>query len=302
MVFEAIVTEAPPVAPLATGSGEIDLRAEYAQSEVQAILDELERDLVGMQPVKTAIREIAAFLLIDRTRRKLGMTSEAPGLHMSFTGKPGTGKTTVALRMAGILHRLGYIQKGHMIAASRTDLTGGRTGQVIDKAVGGVLFIDEAYYLQQGAGERDQTSEVIETLLQAMENRRGEFVVIVAGYKDRMARFFDANPGLASRIDNHIAFPDYTDEELFAIGQLMLTRQQYRLSAKAEEAFVRYIERCTRLTYFANARSVRNAIDEFRKRQANRLFAKMGEPLDADDLMTIEAEDILASRIFKAYL
>ncbi|UFP92596.1 AAA family ATPase [Gloeobacter morelensis] len=285
------------------GAGEaVDLQAEYARSAVQAILDELERDLVGMQPVKTAIREIAAFLLIDRTRRKLGMTSEAPGLHMSFTGKPGTGKTTVALRMASILHRLGYIQKGHMIAASRTDLTGGRTGQVIDKAVGGVLFIDEAYYLHQAAGERDQTSEVIETLLQAMENRRGEFVVIVAGYKDRMARFFDANPGLASRIDNHVAFPDYTDEELFAIGALMLARQQYRLGAAAEEAFRRYIERCTRLTYFANARSIRNAIDEFRKRQANRLFARMGEPLAVVDLMTIEAADILASRIFKAYL
>ncbi len=284
----------------------VDLDVEFRASNIQEVLDKLERELIGLKPVKTRIRETAALLLVDRLRRKLGLSSAAPTLHMSFTGNPGTGKTTVALRMAEILHRLGYVREGHLVSVTRDDLVGQyightapKTKEVIKKAMGGVLFIDEAYYLYKPENERDYGAESIEILLQVMENQRDDLVVILAGYKDRMEHFFASNPGISSRIAHHIDFPDYTPEELYAIAELMLENMHYRLSSQAAAVLRDYIERRRVQPHFANARSVRNALDRARLRQANRLFERRRGPLTRDDLMRIEAEDILASRVFQ---
>ena len=284
----------------------VDLAAAYAQSNIAELLDELDRDLIGLTPVKTRIREIAALLLVERARRDLGLATSAPSLHMSFTGNPGTGKTTVAMKMAAILHRLGYVRKGHLIAVTRDDLVGQyightapKTKEILKRAMGGVLFIDEAYYLYRPENERDYGQEAIEILLQVMENQRDDLVVILAGYKDRMDQFFQSNPGMSSRIAHHIDFPDYSADELMSIAKLMLTGEQYRMSAEAEQALAEYIVLRMSQPHFANARSVRNALDRARLRQANRLFAERDRPLTRRDLMTIEASEIRASRVFK---
>jgi probable Rubsico expression protein CbbX len=283
----------------------IDLEALSKEAGLPALLAELDTSLVGLAPVKTRIREIAALLVVDRARRQVGLVASAPSLHMSFTGNPGTGKTTVALRMAEILHRLGYCRKGHLVAVTRDDLVGQfightapKTKEVLKRAMGGVLFIDEAYYLYRPENERDYGMEAIEILLQVMENQRDDLVVIVAGYKDRMDTFFKANPGLSSRIAHHIDFPDYAPDELLSIADLMLGGMQYRLSPGAREALVEYIERRRTRPHFANARSIRNALDRARLRQANRLFASRGGPVAPEALMTIEAGDLRASRVF----
>ncbi len=282
----------------------VDMEAVIQETQILEVLQKLDQDLVGLKSVKTRIREIAALLLIDRMRRNFGMTARPPSLHMSFTGPPGTGKTTVALRMATILHRLSYVRKGHLVAVTRDDLVGQyightapKTKEVLKRAMGGVLFIDEAYYLYRQENERDYGQEAIEILLQVMENQRDDLVVILAGYKERMETFFQSNPGISSRIAHHLDFPDYTLEELLAIAQLMLAEQMYRFSPEALEAFAAYLERRMHQPRFSNARSVRNAIDRARLRQANRIFAKGGR-VSKLDLMTIEAEDILASRVF----
>ena len=282
-----------------------DLEAVFRDSHVGDVLDELDRELVGLTPVKSRIRDIAALLLIERLRSNLGLTTGAPSLHMSFTGNPGTGKTTVALRMAQILHRLGYVRKGHLVAVTRDDLVGQyightapKTREVLKRAMGGVLFIDEAYYLYRPENERDYGQEAIEILLQVMENQREDLVVILAGYKDRMDTFFRSNPGLSSRVAHHLDFPDYTSPELLAIARLMLGGMQYRFSPEADRAFRDYIERRKAQPHFANARSVRNALDRSRLRQASRLFARRGGPISREDLVTLEAADILASRVF----
>ena len=276
-----------------------------AQSQVEDVLAELDRDLVGLAPVKARIRDIAALLVIDKLRANLGLTSQAPPLHMSFTGNPGTGKTTVAMRMATILHRLGYVRKGHLVAVTRDDLVGQyightapKTKEVLKKAMGGVLFIDEAYYLYRPENERDYGQEAIEILLQVMENQRDDLVVILAGYKDRMDTFFQSNPGMSSRIAHHLDFPDYSAGELMQIAQQMLGAQNYRFGDGAQDAFARYLDRRIAQPHFANARSVRNALDRARLRQASRLFADRDRQLTADDLTTLAAEDILASRVF----
>jgi probable Rubsico expression protein CbbX len=294
-------TESP--APAAGES--VDLQAEMDSSNVDEVLEKLDRELVGLKPVKTRIREIAALLLVDRLRAKFALTAQTPTLHMSFTGNPGTGKTTVASRMARILHRLDYVRTGHLVSVTRDDLVGQyightapKTRDVIKKAMGGVLFIDEAYYLYKPENERDYGQESIEILLQVMENDRDDLVVILAGYKDRMERFFASNPGMRSRIAHHIDFPDYSAEELVVIARLMLAEQNYRFSADAEKAFAQYVALRMRLEHFSNARSVRNALDRARLRQANRLVAGRRARLTRVDLMTIEAEDILASRVF----
>ena len=283
----------------------VDLAANYAESGVAEVLDQLDRELIGLTPVKTRIREIAALLLVDQARQQLELASTAPSLHMSFTGNPGTGKTTVAQRMSQILHRLGYLRKGHVVTATRDDLVGQyvghtapKTKEMLKRAQGGVLFIDEAYYLYKPDNERDYGAEAIEILLQEMENRRTEVVVIFAGYRDRMDSFYSSNPGLSSRVAHHLDFPDYSNADLMAIAGLLLDAQQYRFSAEAEQAFAEYVTLRRQLPFFANARSIRNAIDRARLRQANRLFARMAEALTKDDLITIEAPDIRASRVF----
>jgi probable Rubsico expression protein CbbX len=283
----------------------VNLQEEYAKTEIAKILNLLNEELVGLAPVKARIREIAALLLIDKLRRNLGITSANPGLHMSFTGSPGTGKTTVGLKMADILFQLGYIQKGHLLTVTRDDLVGQyightapKTKEVLKKAMGGVLFIDEAYYLYKPDNERDYGSEAIEILLQVMENQRDELVVILAGYKQPMDKFYESNPGLSSRIANHIDFPDYSVEELLKIAKLMLEDQQYQLTPDAEVALRSYITKRKERPLFANARSVKNALDRARMRQANRIFDSRGQILTKKELVNLEAADILQSTIF----
>ncbi len=284
---------------------EPSLEAELAESQVAEVLDELDAELVGLAPVKSRIRDICALLLVDRLRSRLNLNTGAPSLHMSFTGNPGTGKTTVALRMADILHRLGYVRKGHLVAVTRDDLVGQyightapKTREILKRAMGGVLFIDEAYYLYRPQNERDYGQEAIEMLLQQMEDHRDDLVVILAGYKDRMEQFYRSNPGLSSRIAHHIDFPNYTSAELLAIGQLMLKQMQYTLSREAAAVLREYIELRQTQPNFSNARSIRNALDRARLRQATRLLAQRDKPLSARELMIIEAQDIRASRVF----
>jgi probable Rubsico expression protein CbbX len=282
----------------------IDLRALYAESNVDALLRELDAELVGLAPVKQRIREIASFLLVTRARERLGFSSGTPTLHMAFTGNPGTGKTTVALRMAGILHRLGYLRKGHLVCVTRDDLVGQyightapKTKEVLKRAMGGVLFIDEAYYLHRPENERDYGQEAIEILLQVMENQRDDLTVILAGYPERMTTFFESNPGFRSRIAHHIDFPDYGDTELLAIFDKLAADAQYRLSTSAREAVAEYIALRRAQPSFSNARSLRNAFDRARLRQAMRLVKHQGE-ITGEALMTLEAPDIRASRVF----
>jgi probable Rubsico expression protein CbbX len=272
--------------------------------DIEGVLAQLDADLVALEPVKTRIREIAALLVIDRLRREQGLACARPSLHMSFTGNPGTGKTTVALRMAEILHRLGYIEKPKVVSVTRDDLVGQyvghtapKTREVLKRARGGVLFIDEAYYLYRPENERDYGQEAIEILLQVMEAERDDLVVVLAGYRDRMETFFASNPGMGSRVAHHIHFPDFDVGELIAIADLMLDQQGYELTADAREAFGAYVERRVRRARFAHGRSIRNAIERARMRQASRLYDRR-EALERRDLVTIEAADILASSVF----
>lgn len=283
----------------------IDLDAAYRESNVQQLLDELDRELIGLTPVKTRIREIASLLLVARLREQMGLSTEPPTLHMSFTGQPGAGKTSVAMRMAKILHHLGYVRKGHMVVATRDDLVGQyvghtapKTKEMLKKATGGVLFIDEAYYLYRPENERDYGQEAIEMLLQAMENQRGDLVVILAGYKDRMATFFQANPGFHSRIAHHIDFPDYTLEELMQIAEMMVFQQNYAFDAASRQAFHEYLALRMMQPHFSNARSVRNALDRIKLRQANRLV-RAGGAVSKAELMRIDAADVRQSRVFQ---
>ena len=296
----AAVPPAAPDAPPPRTVGEV-----LRDSQVEAVFGELERDLVGLAPVKQRIRDIAALLVIDRLRLAHGLQAQSPSLHMSFTGNPGTGKTTVALRMAQILHRLGYVRKGHLVAVTRDDLVGQyightapKTKEVLKKAMGGVLFIDEAYYLYRPENERDYGQEAIEILLQVMENQRDDLVVILAGYKDRMDTFFKSNPGMSSRIAHHLDFPDYAGDELLQIGERMLDGLHYRFGPGAREVFAEYLGLRLKQPHFANARSVRNALDRARLRQASRLFAERDRALTKDDLSTIDVADLRASRVF----
>nr|YP_009122233.1 cfxQ-like protein [Vertebrata lanosa]AJH65991.1 cfxQ-like protein [Vertebrata lanosa] len=283
----------------------LNLKEEYDNTKIQEIIDELEQELIGLKPVKTRIREIAALLLIDRLRNRLHLVSGSPGLHMSFTGSPGTGKTTVAMKMADILHRLKYIRKGHLLTVTRDDLVGQyightapKTKEVLKQAMGGVLFIDEAYYLYKPDNERDYGAEAIEILLQVMENQRDDIVVIFAGYKDKMDKFYESNPGLSSRVTNHVDFPNYTAKELLQIAKLMLEEQQYKFADDADQVLLEYADRRMKQPHFANARSMRNAIDRSRMRQANRIFSSGDKILTKADLTTIQSEDILKSRLF----
>ena len=285
--------------------GTVDLLEARQLSGVDDVLDALDRELVGLVPVKTRIREIAALLLVDAQRARFGLVAARPNLHMCFTGGPGTGKTTVALRMAELLKRLGYSRRGHLVAVTREELVGQyvghtapKTKEVLKRAMGGVLFIDEAYYLYRAENERDYGQEAIEILLQVMENQREDLVVILAGYKDRMDTFFQSNPGMSSRIAHHIDFPDYSLDELVSIGDLMVAEAGYRLSPAAEATFRDYLARRRAQPRFSNARSVRNALERARLRHAGRVLA--GEPtaVTKDDLMRLEPEDFLLSRVF----
>jgi probable Rubsico expression protein CbbX len=282
----------------------VDIDAAYGASNVQPLLDDLERELVGLRPVKTRIREIASLLLVARLREEMGLTTERPTLHMSFTGRPGTGKTTVAMRMAKILHNLGYVRKGHLVVATRDDLVGQyvghtapKTKEVVKRAMGGVLFIDEAYYLYRPENERDYGQEAIEMLLTVMENQRDDLVVVLAGYRDRMDTFFQSNPGFHSRVAHHIDFPDYSLDELVRIAELMVEQQQYKFDDGSRSAFREYLELRLAQPHFANARSVRNAIDRAKLRQANRILVQGGR-VPRDELARIDESDVRQSSVF----
>jgi probable Rubsico expression protein CbbX len=288
----------------AAQTSSINLKEAFKSSGVAEILETLDRELIGLAPVKQRIRETAALLLVERKRKDLGLAHDTPTLHMSFTGNPGTGKTTVANRMAGLLHNLGYVRKGHLVSVTRDDLVGQyightapKTKEILKKAMGGVLFIDEAYYLYKPDNERDYGQEAIEILLQVMENQRDDLVVILAGYGDRMQKFYESNPGFRSRVAHHIDFPDYSDAELLHIAEMMLEQQNYKFSPKARDAMGQYINRRRTQPHFANARSIRNALDRSRLRHANRLLEMDGE-VSADLLSIIEESDIRASRVF----
>jgi probable Rubsico expression protein CbbX len=288
----------------AVSDGQADVQMVVRQARVHEVLEQLDRDLVALEPVKRRVREIAALLAIDRLREEMGLSSQRPTLHMSLTGSPGTGKTTVALRMADVLHRLGYIDKGHLISVTRDDLVGQyvghtapKTKDVVKRALGGILFIDEAYYLHRPENERDYGQEAIEVLLQVMESERRNLVVVMAGYKEPMEEFFQANPGMGSRVAHHITFPDYNGGELMQIAGLMVGQQGYTLSEDAAEAFREYIERRLQRPRFAHGRSIRNAIERARMRQATRLFDSNAK-LTKTDLVTLEADDILQSSVF----
>ncbi len=283
-----------------------NLQKAFEASGVKEVLDELDRDLIGLKPVKTRIRETASLLLVNKAREEMELTRVQPSLHMSFTGNPGTGKTTVAMRMAKLLHRLGYVRKGHLVMVTRDDLVGQyightapKTKEILKKAMGGVLFIDEAYYLYRPENERDYGQEVIEILLQVMEDQRDDLVVILAGYADKMDKFFRSNPGFRSRVAHHIDFPDYSDEELYEIALKMLAEQNYSLSKNAEGILKEYIAKRRKQPHFANARSIRNGLDRTILRQANRLFKKGDVDLTAKELSEIDYEDIAASRVFQ---
>lgn len=296
------------VTDMPADSASVDLQQILRDADIQSVIAQLDEELVGLAPVKARIREIAAFLVVSRARASLGLEAAAPSLHMCFTGNPGTGKTTVALRMAEIVHRLGYVRKAHVVSVTRDDLVGQyvghtapKTKEVLKKAMGGVLFIDEAYYLYRPENERDYGQEAIEILLQVMENHRDDLVVILAGYKDRMETFFQSNPGMSSRIAHHIDFPDYSEAELSEIATRMVGAMNYRLDDEAQQAMDDYIALRRAQPHFANARSIRNALDRARLRQANRLFlrAMQGQPgVSAAELSTLTAEDIRASRVF----
>ncbi|MCE5190245.1 MAG: CbbX protein [Actinomycetia bacterium] len=284
----------------------IDLSREFEEAGIGEVLDSLDRDLVGLVPVKRRVREIAALLLVERVRQREGLAAEPPSLHMSFTGNPGTGKTTVAMRMAEMLHRLGYVRKGHVVAVTRDDLVGQyightapKTKEVLKRAMGGVLFIDEAYYLFRPENEKDYGQEAIEILLQVMENQRDDLVVILAGYPDRMQRFFESNPGMASRIAHHVEFPDYTNDELMQIADSMLKSWNYHFDNEARAAFAEYLSIRRGRPNFANARSVRNSLDRMRLRQALRLFESRDQALTTDDLAIIREPEVRASRLFE---
>ena len=294
------VLEAAPI----PDDGLVDISAAHRESNLEQVLDDLDRELVGLRPVKSYIRQIASLLLVARLREKIGLATDRPTLHMCFTGHPGTGKTTVAMRMATLLHNLGYVRRGHLVVATRDDLVGQyvghtapKTKEILKKAMGGVLFIDEAYYLYRPENERDYGQEAIEMLLQVMESQREDLVVILAGYQDRMETFFQYNPGFRSRIAHHINFPDYAMEELATIGESMLSQQNYTFDAGSRAAFVEYLELRRKQPHFANARSVRNAIDRIKLRQANRLIAQGGS-IAREELVRIDEVDIRQSRVF----
>jgi probable Rubsico expression protein CbbX len=283
----------------------VELGAQQQALRISEMLDRLDREFVGLAPVKDRVREIAALLLIDRLRQRYGLSSSRPSLHMCFTGSPGTGKTTVAMRMGEMLTELGYLRKGQLVSVTRDDLVGQyvghtapKTKEVLKRAMGGVLLIDEAYYLYRPENERDYGQESIEILLQFMEAHREDLVVILAGYSDRMDVFFRSNPGMASRIAHHIDFPDFSLDELMQIAELMLEREQYQLTQPAQIAFREYVARRMTQPRFANARSIRNAIDRLRLRQARRLVAA-GGPIVRDDLIRISDADVRASRVFR---
>ncbi|ABI63038.1 CBBX protein [Granulibacter bethesdensis] len=280
----------------------IDLQKELESAGVREVLEALDHEMIGLAPVKSRLREICALLLVDNVRRRHGLMSEAPSLNMAFTGNPGTGKTTVAARMAGVLYRLGFTSRDRLVSVTPDDLlsdtigqTAQRTKDAIARASGGVLLIDQAHFLLRGDNGFGQ--EALEILLQVMERPEADVVFILTGYTREMQHLYSSMAGIRSRIAHHIEFPDYNEEELLDIAEAMLMRQNYRFSDSGREAMIRFIAQRRTEPFFGNGRTIRNALDIARLRQANRLVAIGGQVTPAQ-LQTLEAPDVLGERLF----
>jgi len=262
------------------------------KSGVAAILDKLDYDLIGLTAVKARVRQIASLLVVDKMRLRLGLETSMPSLHMCFTGAPGTGKTTVALRMGQVLQKMGYCRRGHVVVATRDDLVGQyvghtapKTKEMIKKAMGGILFVDEAYYLYNAENERDYGMESIEIILSVMEENKEDLIVVVAGYKDLMEEFFSFSPGFYGRIGNHIDFPHYEIPELIEISRVMCRDNDYILTDEATMALCEYLAKRMTLPFFSNARTVRNVLDLAKMKQGVRVMQEKLGP-SSDGLIT----------------
>jgi stage V sporulation protein K len=267
---------------------------------IQEILGELD-SLIGLREIKKLIREIYAYVEIQKRRQREKLLSEPQVWHMIFKGNPGTGKTTVARIIGRLFKEMGVLPKGHLVEVERADLVGeyiGHTAQKtreqLKRALGGVLFIDEAYSLARG-GNRDFGKEAIDVLVKGMEDNKDNLVLILAGYREEMDWFIETNPGLRSRFPIHLSFPDYSTEELLAIADLMLAKRQYVLSPAAREELRLVLEKeAASHRHNGNARLVRNFIEKSIRQQALRLLDK--REVTRQDLMTISREDILMSK------
>jgi probable Rubsico expression protein CbbX len=288
---------------IVTNSEYIDIKDCYIQTGIEDILSTMDKELVGLKNVKNRVKEISSVLLFDRIREIKELSSLNSSLHMAFTGRPGTGKTSVAAKIALVLRSLGYLTKGHITNVTREDLVGQyvghtapKTREQLQQAQGGILFIDEAHHLYKPDNERDYGSEAIELLLQVMENQRDDLILIFAGGKANIDKFFNSNPGISSRIGNHVDFKDYDVADLTDITKFLLHNDnRFKFTDEALEILVFYIGQLISFPAFANARTVKVFLNQLLAYQAVRvenLLLKNGN-LNYDDFVTITKDDFI---------
>lgn len=279
----------------------IDIRDCYNQTGIEKVLGTLDAELVGLENVKGRVREISSVLLFDRIREIQELPTLNSSLHMAFTGRPGTGKTSVAAKIALVLRNLGYLTIGHITNVTREDLVGQyvghtapKTREQLQKARGGILFIDEAHHLYKPDNERDYGAEAIELLLQVMENQRDDLIFIFAGGKDKIDSFFNSNPGISSRIGNHVDFLDYEVDELVQISQFLLHNEnRYQFTSEAIEILKYYIAQLVKFPAFANVRTIKiflNQLLSYQSIRVEKTLTEKGE-LRYDSLIKIEKND-----------
>jgi probable Rubsico expression protein CbbX len=279
----------------------IDIKDCYNQTGIEEILQTLDEELIGLKNVKNRVREICSVLLFDRIREIQELSRLNSSLHMSFTGRPGTGKTSVAAKIALVLRNLGYLSKGHITNVTREDLVGQyvghtapKTKEQLQKAQGGILFIDEAHHLYKPDNERDYGAEAIELLLQVMENQRDDLIMIFGGKKEKLEIFFNSNPGISSRIGNHIDFPDYNLNDLKDITKFLLHNQnRYKFTDETLTLLGFYIDQLIAFPAFANVRTIKVFLNQLFAYQAVRVeneLLKNGK-IQYDSLITIKKED-----------
>ena len=284
-----------------TQSDSIDIKECYKQTGISDILNTLDQELVGLKTVKNRVREISSVLLFDRIREIQELPVLNSSLHMAFTGRTGTGKTSVATKIALVLRSLGYLTKGHLTNVTREDLVGQyvghtapKTREQLQKAKGGILFIDEAYQLYKPDNERDYGAEAIELLLQVMENQRDDLIIIFAGAKDKLEKFFNSNPGVSSRIGNHINFNDYTTSELVEITKFLLHNDnRYKFNDETIKILEFYLDQFTKFPAFSNVRTIKVFLNQLFSYQSIRIentLINTGK-LDYESLVTIKKED-----------
>jgi probable Rubsico expression protein CbbX len=279
----------------------IDIRDCYVQTGIEDILHSLDKELVGLKSVKNRMREISSVLLFDRIREIQELPVLNSSLHMAFTGRPGTGKTSVAGKIALVLRNLGYLTKGHITNVTREDLVGQyvghtapKTREQLQKARGGILFIDEAHHLYKPDNERDYGAEAIELLLQVMENQRDDLIIIFGGTKNKLEGFFNSNPGVSSRIGNHVDFPDYNVSELTEITEFVLNNEnRYKFKSDTLEVLIFYLTQLVKFPAFANVRTVKIFLNQLLSYQAIRVEKTLSNTgtLDYEALVNIKKED-----------